>query len=105
MCARMTVLEYEGLKTINLFNCWLGRRPVLLVTRAHWMYEYTDLSDYSRTIQEHWATDHYAATLKKIKDAPLTDLHEGLTPFRPNIRLATMVSSSSIFIPPFCSHI
>src|SRR4051812_17011318 len=47
-------LKKDGFETINLYNCWLGRRLVSLASRSHWMYEYTGRDDGTKACSAEW---------------------------------------------------
>src|SRR3954470_2039049 len=47
-------LKKKVLQTINLYNCWFGRRMVLLASRAHYMYEYTGMTDPTKSCHAEW---------------------------------------------------
>ena len=104
MRTRMAELKAEGLKTINLYNCWLGRRLAPLGTRAHWMFQYTGQDDPTRTTAEKWDGTRYAAALKNITEAQFENFSEGLKPFRPKDNPAPPVSDFTSFYG-ICLHL
>jgi hypothetical protein len=66
MLSQMDELEKEGLKMINLYNCWLGQRLVSLATWADPMRQYTRQNNPTRFTTTLWSAAKYAVALKKI---------------------------------------
>jgi hypothetical protein len=98
MVERMDQLEEQGLKSINLYNCWLGRRLIPLATRAHPMWLYTRPGDITWSLGPEWDNKEYAAALKRITQAQFLNFEEGLPSFTPDgTPVPTVSSISSIF--------
>ena len=95
MVSRIKELEDEGLQTVDLFNCWLGRRLVPLQRRTHPMYMYTESTDPTRVLSTDWEERDYAAALKCITDAEFTGWKPSVTPYEPKKKPAPTVSTLS----------
>ena len=74
-------LKKKGLQTINLYNCWLGRRLVPLARRDHYMYEYTGREDSTKSCLAEWKLEDYVPALKKITQAVYLDAKAGVAPY------------------------
>src|SRR3954466_4930700 len=74
-------LKKKGLQTINLYNCWLGRRLVPLARRDHYMYEYTGREDSTKPYLAEWQLEDYLLALKKITQATYLDAKAGVAPY------------------------
>src|SRR4051812_33579920 len=81
MLARLCELKKEGLKPINVYNCWMGRFLPPLKKRSHLMCDYTGEYDSTRTSHEEWEKKDYATTVALITKAPFSSLDEPLYPF------------------------
>ena len=81
MRARIEELKKEGLKTINVYNCWLARRIPPLRERGHLMCKYTGQNDPTRSNATLWSPDDYAKMLKKVTTAGFTGFDAPLQPF------------------------
>jgi hypothetical protein len=67
---RLRSLKDAGLKAMNIYNCWLGRRLPPLGTRDHLMCEYTGENNASRSTATKWVAEEYAKAVGKITSAP-----------------------------------
>jgi hypothetical protein len=74
-------LKKKGLQTINLYNCWFGRRLVPLARRDHYMYEYTGKDDPTKSSLAEWKLEDYTLALKKITQAVYLDAKAGVAPY------------------------
>jgi hypothetical protein len=83
MLERILQLDIEGLKSFNLYNCWLSWRLILLQQQAHPMWKYTGAGDLPRSTGTEWEEKEYVAALKKITAIQFKNLNEGLQPFTP----------------------
>src|SRR4051812_15405578 len=81
MLARLCELKKDGLKPINVYNCWLGRSLSPLKKRSHLMCNYTGENDSTRTSHEEWEEKDYATAVALITKAPFSSLDEPLQPF------------------------
>ena len=94
-------LKKKGLQTINLYNCWLGRRLVPLARRDHYMYQYTGREDSTKSSLAEWKLEDYTAALKKITQAVYLDAQAGVAPYtakRPAPTVITSLHSQSQFL-------
>jgi hypothetical protein len=92
MLERILQLKREGLRPVNLYNCWLQRRLVPLQRRAHPMWKYTGASDPTRSTRTEWDKAESTAALRKILTVPFNSLDEGVPPYTPSGTLAPTVS-------------
>ena len=81
MRARIKSLKSAGLKAIDLYNCWLGRRLAPLRERGHLMSDYFGENDPSRSSKTEWSTEEYTKALKRITTAEFVGFDEGLAPY------------------------
>src|SRR4051812_14364018 len=95
MLARLSELKKDGLKPINVYNCWLGRCLPPLKKRSHLMCDYTGEDDTTRTSHEEWEEKDYAAAVALITKALFSSLDEPLQPFDKVGRLLPEVNTSS----------
>ena len=81
MRARIKSLKSAGLKAIDLYNCWLGRRLAPLRERGHLMSDYFGENDPSRSSKTEWSTEEYTKALKRITTAEFVGFDKGLAPY------------------------
>src|SRR3954464_13716850 len=81
MLARLCKLKKEGLKPINVYNCWMGRFLPPLKKQSHLMCDYTGEYDSTRTSHEEWEEKDYATAVALITKASFSLLDEPLQPF------------------------
>src|SRR3954464_15001654 len=74
-------LKKKGLQTINLHNCWFGRRLVLLAHHDHYMYEYTGKDDPTKSSFAEWKLEDYTLALKKITQEVYLDAKAEVAPY------------------------
>ena len=74
-------LKKKGLQTINLYNCWLGRRLGPLARRDHYMYGYAGRDDPTKYCLVEWKLEDYILALKKITQAAYLDAKAGVAPY------------------------
>jgi hypothetical protein len=87
-------LKKKGLQTINLYNCWLGRRLVPLAQRDHYMYQYTGRGDSTKACLDEWKLEDYLPALKKITQAVYVDAQAGVPPYTAKRPAPTVISLS-----------
>ena len=85
-------LKKKGLQTINLYNCWLGRRLVPLAQRDHYMYQYTSRGDSTKACLDEWKLEDYLPALKKITQAVYVDAQAGVAPYTAKHPAPTVIS-------------
>src|SRR4051795_5382785 len=93
MLARLCELKKDGLKPINVYNCWLGRCLPPLKKRSHLMCDYTGEDDSTHTSHEEWEEKDYAAAVALSTKAPFNSLSEPLHPFDKVERLLPEVNT------------
>ena len=103
MVNRIKELDDTGLQTVDLFNCWLGRRIVPLQRRANPMYKYTGSADPTRSLSSNWEEQDYKAALKRITDTEFTGWKPSVAPYEPTNNPVTTVSTGGVS-GSFCSH-
>jgi hypothetical protein len=74
-------LQMSGLKTVNIYNAWLGRHFPPLRTRAHLMCEYKGKNDPTQVFSAEWSEEEYEKALGRITGVAFSSLSEPLQPF------------------------
>ena len=91
MLNAMSKLQKQGLKTINLYTCWLGRRLVPLRRRFQPMWKYTGQDDPDRQSASALPEKEFRAMLQNISPVVFSSWNEGLAPFTPSDKPAPTV--------------
>jgi hypothetical protein len=60
---RIRELHRNGLKSVNIYNAWLGRHLPPLRTRTHLMCEYKGKNDLTRVCSTEWSEEEYEKAL------------------------------------------
>jgi hypothetical protein len=81
MLGAMVDLRDKGLKTINLYACWLGRRLVPLRWRTEPMWRYTGKDFPDRQLATALSEKDFQAALQNISAVSYTSWDDGLPPY------------------------
>jgi hypothetical protein len=91
MLGAMVDLRDQGLKTINLYACWLGRRLVPLRRRTEPMWRYTGKDFPDRQLATALSEKDFQAALQNISAVTYTSWNDGLPPYTPDGKPAPTV--------------
>jgi hypothetical protein len=72
MWEQIRELKKNGLRPMNIYNCWLGQHLPLLGARSHLMSEYTGENDSTRSTAMAWDVEEYKKAVGRITSAPST---------------------------------
>ena len=105
LITRMAELKEQGLVTVNLYACWLGRRLVPLRRRDRPMWTYTGVNDPERQLATTLGIEEFGRMLKEITSLTCSDWNVGVAPYHSEDNPSPPVSDTSRLripvIPPF----
>lgn len=107
LITRMAELKEQGLVTVNLYACWLGRRLVPLRRRDRPMWTYTGVNDPERQLATTLGIEEFGRMLKEITSLTCSDWNVGVAPYHSEDNPSPPVSDTSRLripvIPFLCS--
>jgi hypothetical protein len=92
-------LKKNGMKPMNVYNCWLGQHLPPLGARSHLMCEYTGENDSTRSTATTWDVEEYPKAVGRITSAPFHGLDEPLLPYNAVDRPAPSLSPLDHLVP------